>query len=261
MKFANWIMRHRQALVQLLALLPTFAVIGVTAYASWGHIVHVAETVGEPSADLLPFAVDGMMLAGSFFALADRLRGYEPRGWSMVALVFGSLLTVTFNVASAMERGLVAMLISAVYAIAFLVTVEAAFHPSTVLIGHSRKALRRARKAAGKALSAPLPVVAPQPEPVTEAPTPAIAATPARGNRDRGQSPRAPRATTNATVSKASPSAPLAPRKSPRPRPSRVTLAAAWDEAYAAKAQLEAVTPPVEPVSEVPADAPAPALV
>ena len=123
--------------------MPALAVAFATGYASWGHIEHVGITVGEPKAYLLPLAVDGMMLAGAFFALVDRIRGFEPRGWSIVALWLGSMLTIAFNMLSALGRGWAAMAVSAVFAVTFLVTVEAAFHPSRVVAGETARVVRR----------------------------------------------------------------------------------------------------------------------
>ena len=145
-----WFMRWRMVFATVGAILPALAVAGVTGYASWGHIKHVGETVQEPSAALLPVAVDGMMLAGAFFALVDRLRGYEPRGWAVVCIWLGSVMTLTFNILSATTRGWAAMAISAVYAITFLATVEAAFHPSRIMLGASSRAIKRAAKLARK---------------------------------------------------------------------------------------------------------------
>lgn len=145
-----WFMRWRMVFATVGAILPALAVAGVTGYASWGHIKHVGETVQEPSAALLPVAVDGMMLAGAFFALVDRLRGYEPRGWSVVCIWLGSVMTLTFNILSATTRGWAAMAISAVYAVTFLATVEAAFHPSRIMLGASSRAIKRSARLARK---------------------------------------------------------------------------------------------------------------
>lgn len=145
-----WFMRWRMVFATVGAILPALAVAGVTGYASWDHIKHVGETVQEPSAALLPVAVDGMMLAGAFFALVDRLRGYEPRGWAVVCIWLGSVMTLTFNILSAITRGWAAMAISAVYAITFLATVEAAFHPSRIMLGASSRAIKRSARLARK---------------------------------------------------------------------------------------------------------------
>ena len=153
----------------------------VTGYISWGHIVHVGNMVQEPSADLLPVAVDGMMVTGAIMAWIDRLRGYAPRFWSYVALWLGSVMTLGFNVLSALERGIYAMLLAMVPAVAFLVTVEAVFHPSQRLLEMSRRALKQraamhqAAVEQAQATMAAQPAVAPTTEvpagPVADAPS------------------------------------------------------------------------------------------
>jgi len=177
-----WFMRWRLLFAQVGAAVPAIAVAVVTGYASWGHIVDVGLTVQEPSAALLPVAVDGMMLAGTLFALVDRLRGFEPRGWAVFSVWLGSLMTVSFNILSAVERGWAAMAISAVYAVTFLATVESAFHPSTIILGQSARAIKRGARLALKVAraqgQAPVtsavepPTVAATSEPTPEAPQP-----------------------------------------------------------------------------------------
>jgi len=125
-----WFMKYRIALLTTAGVLLAVAVAAVTGYSSWGHIVAVGRSVEEPSAALLPVAVDGMMLSGTAMAAVDTLRGRKPRGWSIVGMWLGSGMTLTFNVASAYTRGWVAMIIACVYAVALLVTVETLFHPS-----------------------------------------------------------------------------------------------------------------------------------
>jgi len=160
--------------VSILSTLGLLVVIGVavaTGSMSWQHIVHVGRTVQEPSSGLLPIAVDGMMVTGALMAWVDRIRGYRPRFWSLVALWFGSMLTVTFNILSAKERGWAAMAVAAVPAAAFLVTVEAVFHPSTRLLEIAVEAVARAASTppvAGPVSPVQAPVTPPEPVPASE---------------------------------------------------------------------------------------------
>ena len=169
--FFAWCVRWRVTILTTLGVLPAFAVAAVTGNASWGHIVHVGQTVGEPSAAWLPVAVDGMMLTGAIMAWVDTVRGYRPRGWSYVTLILGSGMTLTFNVVSAITRGPAAMVVAAIYAITFLATVETILHPSKRL----RKAMDSERETVAPAVPTVAPVEAPV-EPVTE-PAPPVTET------------------------------------------------------------------------------------
>lgn len=170
-----WWSRWRVSILSTLGLIVTLLVGFVTGRTSWGHIVHVGTKVGEPSAGWLPVAVDGMMLVGAIMAWVDNIRGYKPRLWSIIALWFGSLGTVTFNVLSAFERGWAAMVVAAVPAVAFLVTVECVFHPSRRLLDAAIEAVAEAVNAvaspAPESVETP-PVAAPVPEPAPVEPEP-----------------------------------------------------------------------------------------
>jgi hypothetical protein len=168
------------------AVLFAVAVAAVNGYVSWHHGVTVAAGVGESQAFLFPLAYDGMMLSGAALAYVDTLRGYVPRLWSVVGLWLGTALTLTFNVVSAAGRGWIAMGIAAVYAVTFLITVEALFHPSRRLLTDVKRrwTLRRAKALADavaptvEAVMPPAPAVVPvevpatEPAPVVPAPTP-----------------------------------------------------------------------------------------
>lgn len=148
------------------------AVAAVNGKVSWHHGVSVAESVGESQAFLFPLAYDGMMLSGAALAYVDVLRGLVPRPWSVVGLWLGTALTLLFNVLSAWDRGWSAMAIAAVYAVTFLITVEALFHPSQRLLSEKldkRRARREAATASAVAptVTAPMP---PAPAPVSLAP-------------------------------------------------------------------------------------------
>lgn len=140
-RFVAFVKRWRVFLLTTAGIMVATAVAGVAGYVSWGHIVHVAKTVQEPAAQWLPVSVDGMMFAGTVMAAVDRIRGRKPRVWSLVALWLGSVMTVSFNVGSAWERGLLAMVVAAIPAVALLVTVETLFHPSQRLLKVAKDAI------------------------------------------------------------------------------------------------------------------------
>lgn len=176
-----WLHKWRIPILSTLGFLVVLAVAGVTGKMSWGHIVHVGKMTGEPDAALLPVAVDGMMVAGAILAWIDRLRRMAPRFWSYVCLWLGSGLTLGFNVLSAMDRGIWAMLLAMVPAVTFLATVEAVFHPSQRPLEVAKRFLRRraamhqAAVEQAQATMAAQPAVAPTTEvpagPVADAPS------------------------------------------------------------------------------------------
>jgi hypothetical protein len=165
----------REALFIAGSLLVSAAVAGVTGWGSWGHIVHIGHSVGEPSADWLPVAIDGMMFNGTILVAVDRFRKRVARPWAVVSLWLGSCLTLAFNVASAWERGVWAMLIAVTYSVALLCTVEAIFHPSQTTIEEAMA--RRVARRVGSAVVA-TPALEPVAPPVTveAAPTPEVLA-------------------------------------------------------------------------------------
>lgn len=130
----RWWHTWRVPILSTLGLLGVLVVGYVTGTMSWRHIVHIGQLVQEPSAGTLPVAVDGMMLVGAIMGWVDKIRGYKPRVWSLIALWLGSVGTLAFNVLSAYARGPAAMAVAAVPAVAFLVTVECVFHPSQRLL-------------------------------------------------------------------------------------------------------------------------------
>jgi hypothetical protein len=194
--------KWREGLFIAFSLIVSGAVAYVTGKGSWMHIVHIGHTVGEPSADWLPVAIDGMMLNGTILVAVDRFRKRVARPWAVISLWLGSILTLVFNIASAWERGIAAMLIAVMYAVALLCTVEAVFHPSQTTIEEAmeRRAARRSRKLAANAAQTLAPQAPPvvavavdTPEvpaaPVTVAPVPAQAAKP-KPPRGRRAAPR-----------------------------------------------------------------------
>lgn len=210
----------REGLLLAASLLVSLAVAGVTGWGSWSHIVHIGHVVHEPAADWLPVAIDGMMVNGTVLAAIDRFRGRVARTWSVISLWSGSVLTLSFNVASAYERGFWAMMIAVMFAVALLFTVEAMFHPSQTLIEEAvaRRAERRAAKAARKAgvtLAVPvvaptvLPAVAPAPEPVAVIPVAEAAPEVA---------PEAPAEVVAEVTAEPAPKPNVRPRRKPRER-------------------------------------------
>jgi len=177
----GWWHRWRVAILSTFGLAVVIAQAVVTGYMSWGHIVHVGQSVREPSAGLLPAAVDGMMVTGAIMAWVDNIRGYKARVWSIVALWFGSWLTLAFNVMSAWERGVLAMAVAAIPAAAFLVTVESVFHPSTRLLEIAVEAVAKAVDVAAPSVS----VEEKTPAPEEKAPEPTPEAAPSRKRRKR----------------------------------------------------------------------------
>lgn len=181
----SWWPKVREGGFIFASLIVAFGVAGVTGWGSWGHIVHMGHSVGEPSADWLPVAIDGMMFNGTILVAVDRFRGRVARPWAVISLWLGAVLTLVFNLASAYERGPGAMLIAVMYPVALLCTVEAIFHPSQTTIEEamSRRTDKRVAKALAKAArnGTPTPVVAPVAPvvvPVSAPPAPTTPETP-----------------------------------------------------------------------------------
>lgn len=183
-----WIIKYRVALLTTAGVLFAGAVAAINGWTSWGHIVHVGRMVGEPAAPLLPVSVDGMMLTGTVMASVDAIRKRRPRGWAIVSMWVGSIMTIAFNVGSAYERGILAMGIAVVPAVALLVTVETLFHPSKRWVqGYlDEKANAAAETAAETPEPTPTPVHPPLfVEPVVE-PTGTTANKPRRRRKPSG---------------------------------------------------------------------------
>jgi hypothetical protein len=164
----TWFLKYREAIFFLLGLLSSLVVATATAYTSWQHIVHVGSRAGEPVAVLLPVAIDGMMINSTVMAAVDRFRNRATRVWAVIGLWLGSSLTLTFNVSSAYDRGVVAMAIAAVYAVALLVTVETMFHPSqrwakAFLASHREREVPTETESVTVAASEPVPIVPAKP--------------------------------------------------------------------------------------------------
>lgn len=180
------IRRNSVGILTALGLLFSSSVAGVVGWASWQHIVEVGRSVGEPSAVVLPVAIDGLMLTGTVMGAVDRLRGYKTRGWAVAALWTGSLLTLAFNMFSAWERGLVAMSIAVLFAVTLLIAVETMFHPSQrPLTKTAKKVAEIVSNVVSTPEPAPAPVETPKPEPV--------AAAAAKRGRKPGPQPNQPR--------------------------------------------------------------------
>jgi hypothetical protein len=129
-----WLTRNRQNILTSLGLSVTVIVAGFGAWQSWGHITHVGHMVGEPTAPFTAVSIDGMMFVGGVMGAVDRYRGFKTRWWAIIALVMGSIMSGSANVASALERGWLASVWATVPAVSLFVCVEIMFHPSRRLI-------------------------------------------------------------------------------------------------------------------------------
>lgn len=101
----------------------------VAGYASYGHQYDVARMAHQPQhlAAVLPFSVDGMLLAASVAIAEDKAEGRKPRLWAVIAFWLGAVVSVTANVASVIVHyGLdwLAIGVSAWPPLALLITVE-----------------------------------------------------------------------------------------------------------------------------------------
>jgi len=154
-----------------LGFLVTLAVAGVSAWSSWGHIDEVSREAGEKAHAWIAVSVDGMMLTGAIMSFVDKLRGYRPRGWALVALWLGSMMTVAFNIMSALDRGPIAVGVAVVPAIGLIVSVEVMFKPSRRLLETVAQAIAAVQATAPEmpvaASVAAVEPVAPEPAPVT----------------------------------------------------------------------------------------------
>jgi hypothetical protein len=103
----------------------TAVVAGVAGFSSYRHIVEVAQRAGEHQAvaAVLPLSIDGLIVVGTMAMVEDKRAGRRPRLSARVALGFGVVATLAANIASAQPH-LMARLVAAVPAVAFLVTVE-----------------------------------------------------------------------------------------------------------------------------------------
>lgn len=103
----------------------TAVVAGVAGFSSYRHIVEVAQRAGEHQAvaAVLPLSIDGLILVGTMAMVEDKRAGRRPRLSARVALGFGVVATLAANIASA-QPNLMARLVAAVPAVAFLITVE-----------------------------------------------------------------------------------------------------------------------------------------
>jgi len=144
-------------------------VIGVAAYASWEHIVHLSLRAGERAevAPVLPISVDGMLVVSAAMMARDRAMGRRPRLSARVAFWIGVGATTAANIASANPpAGLAwqigARMISAWPAVALLLTVEMLYRRGKV-----------------DEDPAPATVVAPAPAPAVITPTIEVMPTPA----------------------------------------------------------------------------------
>jgi len=104
--------------VRLMAALPVAAVAAVAGIISYTHIYRLALAEGQTPFDsrLFPFAVDGLIVAGSV-ALYRATSGQPWLGWLGVGP--GVLATLYANVESGISRGVLAAIVAGWPAIAF----------------------------------------------------------------------------------------------------------------------------------------------
>ena len=100
-------------------------VAAVAGFASYRHIVDVADAVGERHtvALALPLAIDGLIVVATLAMVEDNRAGRSPRTSARFALGFGVLATLAANIASA-EPSWTARAVAAVPAVSFLIAVE-----------------------------------------------------------------------------------------------------------------------------------------
>jgi hypothetical protein len=100
----------------LLAAAPVTVVAVIAGVVSYSHVVGLGLRTGQSSADahLLPFAVDGMIVAGSVILLAG-----SRLGW--LGVVPGVAATLFANLESGLPHGALAAVVATWPAIAFTV--------------------------------------------------------------------------------------------------------------------------------------------
>lgn len=181
------IQRNSVGILTTLGFLCSASVAGVVGWASWQHIVEVGESVDEGVAFLLPVAIDGLMFTGAVMGAVDRIRGFKARGWAVADLWVGSILTLSFNMLSAWERGPKAMMIAVLFAVTLLMSVETMFHPSQRPLV---KTVRKIAEVVTNVISTPAPVTVPS---EVTAPESVPAVTAAKRGRKPGPQPNQPR--------------------------------------------------------------------
>lgn len=100
-------------------------VAAVAGFASYRHIVDVADGAGEPRdvALALPLAIDGLIVIATLAMVEDKRAGRHPRVSARLALGFGVVATLAANIASAQPTW-TARAVAAVPAVSFLIAVE-----------------------------------------------------------------------------------------------------------------------------------------
>lgn len=112
--------------VRLAAGISLAALAGITGIVSYLHALAICRRAhnGVPVAYLIPFVPD-LMIVTSSLALFDAARRHRPRPpLAVAALVVGVGSTIAMNVGSGLPYGLVASLIAALPAVAFVLTFE-----------------------------------------------------------------------------------------------------------------------------------------
>lgn len=159
-------------------------VAGVAGFSSYRHIVEVAQRAGEHAAvaAVLPLSIDGLIVVGTMAMVEDKRAGRRPRLSARVALGFGVVATLAANIASAQPH-LMARMVAAVPAIAFLITVEVLARTGRIRAEVSAPVSRQVSvpvSTAEPAVDLPKPIfqyarpIGPLPKPVDRVSTPAV---------------------------------------------------------------------------------------
>lgn len=152
----------------------TGMVAGVAGFSSYQHIVEVAHRAGEHAAvaAVLPLSIDGLIVVGTMAMVEDKRAGRRPRLSARVALGFGVVATLAANIASAQPH-LMARMVAAVPAVAFLITVEVLARSGRIREAELSTVVSPPVSAKPPANDLPGPIE-PLPQPVDRVSTPAV---------------------------------------------------------------------------------------
>lgn len=143
------------ALLPLASRAAAVVVAAVAGFASYRHIVDVADAAGERHlvALALPLAIDGLIVVATLAFVDDKRAGRKPRVSARFALGFGVAATLAANIASA-EPTWIARAVAAVPAVSFLIAVEVLARRGRALTEHPLDTPPVQRVSSPKSLSA-----------------------------------------------------------------------------------------------------------
>lgn len=120
---------------RILTGLAVLAVAVIAAVVSFSHIdtLALAHGYAPGTARLLPFSVDGLIVASSMVLLTEARAQQEAPALARAGLVLGIVATVLANVAAGARYGLTGAVVNAWPALAFIVATE-------ILVGQMRRA-------------------------------------------------------------------------------------------------------------------------